>query len=822
MDNSNEYLASPWRFNNGDNKDFYKDRKSKESNYNYKKSENIFNIENTRKARDQCVDVTPRTKINSKIMKLWESLFIKYVSYDSLKIPDTIISEIQLQSILNKDQEFINEKVIKLVFGRENISYEEQILLNISVNKIINDSNKLLKECFDFSSLQQILETELNDLQNCIIVTSDDDISEVGMIIHIHNNKLTDPVDGAIFIDVNSGIDSVSNTRTVLVFQHDQYEDFVLAAVLILKKYNPEVVSLMFSKMKEILGTFSEVSTNFDEVFIDGIEIYKKNNQLDLYVCDEIFIIDTKDILLITDYANSIFKWEEPSSEQNKDKIREDQYEFVNLINKISTRVDNLWSKYEAIIKFSQSFPKSNIEKYGEWKINHKTELNNTFSEVIKILVQPIQISNESLQNLICDVISIGNKWLINAFCIQIEEFKSFQNSDSDKIEDKDEKLIYAALKDYYPQTAYKIIKNYLLSKTWTVEIPNNIKLNADYLPPIIVKSHSIEENNSKEISFNENKLREKTFSIDPKTLIWSWNKIDPWNVACKHKIAYLVQGLKLEPAMLFASQVIIRDSFKIKNESRLKSIYIQMLKEYKKKNLSKIDSNLIKLNEAVKNHLKAKKLMKDKFAENCKSIETQKLSLKSTISHDKSNILEITEVDRKPKDIHNIKEAKTGEIEKKTENSKVNDVVPKIQEENKVNHANPTINILKTKGDCSLLNISEKSSKLNESFEKTYEGSPANKVKNRESILDKLNDITNRSPTTLNKEKIFEKIKRNANYKPVELMQKPQVSNALDLLEKLDEIIDQPIVPPSLIVKPFKKAKKSGKKHTKKVAKRG
>ena len=541
----------------------------------------------------------PRIKLNSTIVNLWVVLYEKYVAKGTLSIPKRMIPKSQEKVGGNWCQSPFQSNFTKSMTSKREISYEEKVKQRILLQRLNASLNKHSQDINNFSALKTNLDSRFNSIQQSFIITLESDFKEVGLHIKLDNSKITDAVEGCIFLDTKIELEPYANTKTVAVYQLDNYGDIVLSSIFVFEQYSSENVLIMLSNFKEHFGTIKEISINLDEVFLKGIEEFIKNEKCELFIWDEALIFDTKDILIATNYANS---------EENciKDIILKegseeleywDKNEFLNFLNKISLEIEDLWNNYDKYIKFSKAISKEVYDKYQEWKCEENPTLNKEFFDALKIFLEAIPINSINLKNWISDIILLNPELVLSSFIYESEESKSIE---LELITNFDFKIISFIWKSYYPQIAHKIISNYLLSKIWQVEASPAFKIGSDFLHPVIIKMIKSDELKESNLSSILNFTYNSWATIIPQTLACWCKELNPWNIAWIHKMAYLLKGLKLDPEKLFESNIIIEDSYKVRNKSRLASLYKSVYKDQSSTINSSDISSLFELNTIV------------------------------------------------------------------------------------------------------------------------------------------------------------------------------------------------------------------------------
>ena len=572
-----------------------------------------------------------RTKMDSKHFHSLAELYWKYVSNEPISIPETVVSEIQFKSIWGIDQDEIEEDTIKEIFHKSDPTYEEQLKCKISLKNITKDSNKRLKMLYEFLSLQEMLDKEYRKYQKSFIVTSNENDSTLGMYIKIKQEKNNDLVNGSFFVDTKSQIEVVFNSKTILVYQLDKWEELALVAIFLFRQYTAELVCQFLLQLKDISGEMNEISVDMDEVFIEGIAMYQNQNKLTWFVWDEHLVRDTKDVVSISSYINSTFSVAQPV--KGKELSKSDQKKMNNkkeietIINWISSKIDRLWNKYEKIVKFSKTFTKSAIARYTKWKEDNIGDLNKEFCDVFKLLTHSIPINTKYLKEIIRSLILFNSRGVVKAFSKQSENEGPKEIKKEDK-NDINEDIVWIVWRNYAPQIAQKVIMNYLWSKMWSIEIPTSIKVASSSLPNIIIKEPVIEDSKK---DLKEGMLSHtifKSYNLNPQSLAWSWSEQNEYSLSWIHKIAYLLNCLKLDLKLLFENQLIVPSKHKIKKTSRLKALYSQVLTEFEEIQKSQDKGSLCLLEQTVNEFLEIEIVWKKKIAEERKIFEERKVQL--------------------------------------------------------------------------------------------------------------------------------------------------------------------------------------------------
>ena len=515
------------------------------------------------------------------------------------------------------------------------------------MKRITKESNKRLKILYEFLSLQEILDKEFKKYQKSFIVTSNENESTLGMYIKIKQDRMIDLVSGLFFIDTKSNIEIVFDSKTILVYQLDKYDELALVAIFIFRQYTTELVCQFLLQLKDLSGDINEISVDLDEIFIEGIIMYKNQNKTTLYIWDEFLVKDTKDVVSISSYINTAFAVAQSENLKNKENAEKrklaEKKEIEEIINSISTKIDKLWSKYEKFIKFSKSIPKAIIAKYFKWKEENASNLNKEIIELFKFFIPSIPINSKFINEWIKSIIGFNLKGVIQAFSKNTEESLinniTINNSlKDDKIKEllseekcsSEEELVSVIWKCYAPQVTQKIIMNYLLWKMWIIEIPTSLNPNSANLPSIIVKEPMTEES---KIEGNDGKPsidNFKSYSINPQSLAWSCGESSPDSLSWIHRLAYLINWLKIDIKMLIENHLIIPENFKIKKISKLKSFYSKILSNWEEMQKWSENGNLFKLSKIAKDFVEAEAIRQKKQLEESKMQIATRLSFEN------------------------------------------------------------------------------------------------------------------------------------------------------------------------------------------------
>jgi hypothetical protein len=436
-------------------------------------------------------------------------LVSKYTPLPPTTLSPTLSSEIQFKAICSLP--------ITSIFQETPLptpTYKSQLSLFSSISACMSSACTPLTLKYHLSSLQDILQTHFRKRQKSYLLSSKEEA--VGLYVIMKSKE--EIMEGKVLVEVSGVVEGVFDAKTVLVWGLNNFGQAVLRGMFFCKKWEVEVLKGFAERLKE--EGVAEVSLGVNEELLEAV----REAGVKLWVEEDELIRDTKTVVEVGNWVRD-FKGKEEAKKELED-----------ILNGVSGKLDAIWGKYEGMIGYSKVFSKKVLDRYREWVRNNEVLLRREFQDVFTLLLEPVPINQKQMDEVITNIYGLWPQvvekvfWENDTKKSNEEQKKENGNKDVEEKNDSsnekpfsnEEKIFSSVITNYSPQISLKIITNYLLSKMWRVDIPNNKQINQNFIPDIFVKEPIVEENKADDENSLPNPLNWKTFKINPTTLKWA------------------------------------------------------------------------------------------------------------------------------------------------------------------------------------------------------------------------------------------------------------------------------------------------------------